>query len=184
MVTEVEVAPDEPRHCVNHPSVETVVSCGKCDTPLCPRCMIFTPVGVRCRTCAQLRRPPQYTLTPQIYLRIIPSALAMALLIGFLMSLALAVVPGVRFLGGIVVGLAVGYGLQRLSGYKQGREMQLIASVAVILSVLSSPAFYVVRHAGLAQVELAIGVALSPQEIVANILAIAVGIYLAVGRLR
>jgi len=180
MVTGSEVAPDEARYCVNHPAVETVVSCGRCDTPLCPRCMIFTPVGVRCRDCAQLRRPPQYTLPPRLYLRLVPGALALALVVGFLLSL----VPAITFLGGIVVGLAIGYGLQRLSGYKQGREIQIIAALAVIVAVLSSPVFAIVRRFGLAELGPAIVVALSPQELVVNIITIAIGIYLAVTRLR
>src|SRR5215469_1834262 len=116
------------RHCINHPSVETVVSCGRCDRPLCPRCMIFTSVGVRCRDCAQMRRPPQFTLTPRVYARVIPTAIALALACGFLLSL----VPRLGFLAGIVIGLLVGDVLRRVSGYKQGRVMQVIAGATVV----------------------------------------------------
>jgi len=31
---------------------ETAVSCGRCETPVCPRCMVHTDVGVRCPGCA------------------------------------------------------------------------------------------------------------------------------------
>src|SRR5205807_532798 len=108
-MAEAEVV--EPRPCANHPRVQTVVSCGRCDKPLCPRCMIYTPVGVRCRDCAQMRRPPQYTLTPRVYARVLPTAVALALVCGFLLSL----VPYAGFLAGIVIGLLVGAALRRVS---------------------------------------------------------------------
>ncbi len=42
--------------CARH-NRETVVSCGRCDAPVCPRCMVYTDVRIRCRQCA----PPQQT---------------------------------------------------------------------------------------------------------------------------
>ncbi|HEY1296574.1 MAG TPA: hypothetical protein VGJ60_26145 [Chloroflexota bacterium] len=46
----------ETLHCARHPNTETVLRCGRCDTPICARCMIMSPVGARCRTCAQVKR--------------------------------------------------------------------------------------------------------------------------------
>lgn len=37
--------------CAKH-GVETEVSCGRCSTPVCPKCMVHTDVGVRCKNCA------------------------------------------------------------------------------------------------------------------------------------
>jgi hypothetical protein len=167
------------RRCARHPSVETVVSCGRCDRPVCPRCMIFTPVGVRCPSCAQLRRLPQYVLTPRIYARVIPGALLLALGIGFLLSFAY---PGLGFLGGIVVGYLVGTGLRRVSGYKQGREMEIVAGATVVLTVLASSMFYVVRAGG--RLDAALRFAVSGQSLGVNVLGIVAGVYIAVQRLR
>jgi len=168
------------RYCAHHPTVETVVSCGRCDKPLCPRCMIYTPVGVRCAECAHMRRLPQYTLTPRIYARVIPGALGLALGIGLLLSFF----PGLGFIGGIVVGYLVAEGLRRVSGYKQGREMEVIAGATVVLAVLSSPGFSVLRAAGLGGLDTALRVALAPQALGFNALGILVGVYIAVQRLR
>ena len=41
--------------CARH-NQETVVSCGRCDAPVCPRCMVYTDVGVRCRDCSPRQR--------------------------------------------------------------------------------------------------------------------------------
>ena len=34
--------------CYRHPNRETGVSCGECSRGLCPDCMVFTPVGIKC----------------------------------------------------------------------------------------------------------------------------------------
>jgi Domain of unknown function (DUF4352) len=43
-------------NCARHPDTETSLSCGRCNTPVCVRCMVHTDVGIRCRTCAPVRR--------------------------------------------------------------------------------------------------------------------------------
>jgi len=39
--------------CAYHPNTETDLTCGRCDTPVCPRCLIHTEVGIRCLKCCQ-----------------------------------------------------------------------------------------------------------------------------------
>jgi len=34
--------------CYRHPDRETYVSCSECDRPICPECMSYGPVGIRC----------------------------------------------------------------------------------------------------------------------------------------
>ena len=53
-----EVEAERPDHlfCARHPKTETLLRCGRCETPICPRCQIPTPVGMRCRTCARVKR--------------------------------------------------------------------------------------------------------------------------------
>jgi membrane associated rhomboid family serine protease len=35
-------------YCYRHPDRETMVSCSECGRPICPDCMVFAPVGIRC----------------------------------------------------------------------------------------------------------------------------------------
>src|SRR5688572_24481912 len=45
------MARDEERtvlRCYRHPDRETGVTCSECGRPICPDCMIFAPVGIRC----------------------------------------------------------------------------------------------------------------------------------------
>src|SRR5581483_11032906 len=74
-------------HCVNHPSVATVVHCSRCEKPICPKCMISTPVGMRCRDCAQLRRPPMYEVSGRYLWQAIGVAVGLVLVGGFVFNL-------------------------------------------------------------------------------------------------
>jgi hypothetical protein len=41
--------------CAKHTDVETSLTCGRCETPVCVRCLTHTDVGIRCRKCAPSR---------------------------------------------------------------------------------------------------------------------------------
>jgi membrane associated rhomboid family serine protease len=38
--------------CYRHPRTETAVACSTCGRPICPDCMVFVPVGIKCPECA------------------------------------------------------------------------------------------------------------------------------------
>ncbi len=42
--------------CSRHANIETDLSCGRCGTPICPRCLVQTDVGIRCPRCASPAR--------------------------------------------------------------------------------------------------------------------------------
>lgn len=44
----------ETRYCYRHPKVATQLSCGRCDRPVCTKCVVLGPAGPRCRDCAKL----------------------------------------------------------------------------------------------------------------------------------
>jgi hypothetical protein len=118
-----------------------------------------------------------------VYARALPTAAALALICGFLLSL----VPHAGFLAEIVIGLLFGFlvsdALERVSGYKQGRTMQVIAGATVVVGILSSNVFFLVRTFGLGRLGEAITIGLGPQVVASSLLGILVGIYLAARRL-
>ena len=40
-------------YCAKHTKVVTRLRCGRCETPICPKCTVYTPAGTRCRACAR-----------------------------------------------------------------------------------------------------------------------------------
>jgi hypothetical protein len=120
--------------CATHPSVETGLTCNRCAIPICPRCMVQTPVGARCRSCARLRRPPMYQVSAGSVARAVGAALVLGAVIG--------AVWGVLFPHGFgfgifdlfiaaIIGSPVGYlfadVLDRATNRKRGPVMQGIA---------------------------------------------------------
>ena len=155
--------------CATHPEVETNLRCGKCDKPICPRCMVQTPVGARCRECARLYKLPTYRMSSQYYFRAVGTGLGMAAVTGALWGLVASYIP--FFYLNLLLGGAVGYAcaevISRAVNRKRGIQLAIIAGLATSLS-------YVVAL-------------IVPWGLYFNyfdILAIAVGIFVAVSRIR
>jgi hypothetical protein len=122
--------------CPADPEVETSLRCGRCDTPICPRCLIITPVGARCRACARLRRNPLYDVSPLYYLRAIGAGLAVALVCGF-------VVPFIPFFGLfalMILGWLTGSAVAAAANYKRGTGLVVVAVVTTVLGAVGAPA--------------------------------------------
>ena len=122
--------------CATHPDVETNLRCGKCGKLICPKCLVQTPVGARCRECAQLRRLPIYELSGLQYLR----AVAIGLVLAFVSGMLWAFIP-LRGYFSLLIALGVGYGIGELMSLsvnrKRGLGLQAIAAISMVLSYLT-----------------------------------------------
>src|SRR5690242_2155222 len=116
--------------CASDPAVETELRCGKCGTPICPRCLVQTPVGARCRECANLRRPVLYTVSPLLLVRAAAAGLCVAVGVGLLWAWLLPDLA--RTLGFLVFIAAAGYGwlvaeaIGRAAKRRRGTAMRAI----------------------------------------------------------
>lgn len=45
--------PAAEKFCYRHPKVSTQLSCGRCDRPVCTKCVVLGPAGPRCPDCAK-----------------------------------------------------------------------------------------------------------------------------------
>ena len=162
--------------CATHPEIETNLKCGKCGKPICPKCMVQTPVGARCPDCARLYKLPTYRVSAKHYLRAVGTALGMAIVCGvvwgliggfvpfFYLNLLLA--PGAGYAIGEVVSLSV--------NRKRGTGLATIAGIAVAISYLVSNFLPFLPW----------GFTFGLFHILFDLLALALGIYVAVSRLR
>ena len=121
-----------PMQCARHPKVETGLACGRCETPICPKCVVMTDVGARCPDCAPRRRLPQFEVGPIYLLRGIGAAVAAGGALGLAWALIL---PGQYGLLGILIGAGLGYGIGESVSLATNRKLAPALQVTAICGV-------------------------------------------------
>ena len=120
-------------YCYKHPKVETGLSCGKCERPICTNCMIVGPAGVRCRECASLRGSPLYQVSPA---RLILATLV-ALVVGVVGAAVLCFINFFVLFVAPVYGGVMAQAVTWASGRKRGPVLDAIAeSTSIALGAL------------------------------------------------
>ena len=125
--------------CATHPDVETNLRCGKFEKPICPRCMVQTPVGARCRECARLYKLPTFTVSKSYYLRAGFTAIGIAVVCGILWGFLEDFIP-FFYIFNIILGAAVGYICAEIISLavnrKRGTGLAIVAGSATLLSYM------------------------------------------------
>jgi hypothetical protein len=131
--------------------------------------MVQTPVGARCRDCARLYKLPTYSVSAKYYLRAAGMGLVAALVTGLIWGTIEASLPFIilNFLIAVGVGYIIGELVSLAVNRKRGTGLAVVAGLAVAISYLVS-----------------ILVPWGVGFLLLDLLALAVGIFLAVTRLR
>jgi hypothetical protein len=144
--------PGSTLRCARHPNTETVLRCGRCETPICPKCQIQTPVGARCPTCAQVKRFAT-VLKPR----------EMALAIGYgvgAAAIGTIIFLYVPFLGPLIsfaiIGFGVGEAVSIGGNRKRAKEMGVIAVGSLIVGFAVGLLVFQAIQGGTPRVELVI----------------------------
>ncbi len=125
--------------CVNHPDVETRLTCSNCGDPICPKCMVSTPVGQKCPRCARQPGRARGTPTAALALRAFGAGLAAAAAGALLLS----VVPRIGF---FIIALAYGYAVGSATRWgARRRTHQTFGIVAVAALVVGLAAVSAIR---------------------------------------
>ena len=126
--------------CTHHPEVETNLGCGKCGKPICPKCMVQTPVGARCPDCARLYKLPTFRVSTKHYLRAVGTGLGMAIVCGIVWGVVIGFLP--RFYLGLLLAGGAGYAIGEVVSLsvnrKRGTGLAIVAGIAVTISYLVS----------------------------------------------
>lgn len=120
--------------CATHPNVQTSLRCGKCEKPICPKCLVMTPVGARCKECANVRRLPTYRLSGADYLKAAGTSLGMGLGVGLVWGLIEWLLPS--FLFSILLAFGAGWLIAEVVGRSVNRKRGTWLSILAGLSVL------------------------------------------------
>jgi hypothetical protein len=171
----------ETMYCPRDPEVETSLRCGRCGSLICPTCLVQSPVGSRCPSCAAIGRSPmQDTSRGQVVKAIIVGLVVAAIGGPALVGLLLVVdrFPRGSAFGALVGFVAIGYlageAVRRVVGYKLDKRFQYIAGLSVFGAYLVAT-FVVLASPNLRN------------DVFSNIVALAgmgIGIWVAMGRVR
>ena len=168
--------------CATHPDVETNLRCSKCGKPICPKCMVQTPVGAKCPDCAMLHKLPTYSISTKYYLRAIGAGLGTAIVCGLIWGIIELVIPLFSF--NLLLAPAAGFAIRETVSLsvnrKRGTGLAIIAGVAVIISYANSLWF----ATSLFGLPFYAGLPIGLFNIMYHLLALAIGIFVAVSRLR
>lgn len=133
------IAEEPPRstddvRCSYHPSVMTRLRCSRCGKPICPRCGVRTPVGLRCPECAGVRGLPTYRTESSVLLKAMAIGFAVAIVVGAIWGY----IPEWNFYLSLLLGFGVAEGMARAANGKRGRDLQAAAIGAVVFGLLLS----------------------------------------------
>jgi len=162
--------------CATHPDIETNLRCGKCGKPICPKCMVQTLVGARCPECAKLYRLPTFRVSTKYYLRAIGAGLGIAIICGMLWGVVVGFVSFfyLNFLLAAGAGYAIGEVISLSVNRKRGTVLAITAGAAVVIAYLASLFSPWGRPF----------ISLNILRLVIELLALALGVFVAVTRLR
>lgn len=170
-------------YCYRHPDRETLIRCSRCNRPICLKCQVRHPVGIRCRECAQIRKDPLSSLTPVQYVLAFATALGGGVIGGF-------IAPFLGILFGIFIGPLIGGAIAefvgRVIGYKRGLPLQIIVAVCIVAGVVIAQGLLLFVRIGPALVQSAPGtlIGLAINALIGSIVYIIFAIGGAVARLR
>jgi hypothetical protein len=125
--------------CATHPQIETHVSCQKCGKAICFRCMVETPVGYRCSTCAPRRVNALLTLSGEQLARAVAAGIGVAFLGGAgwgLIKRSEILFGLLAILAALGIGYLIGEAVRAAAGRKPARSLPWIAGACAALSFL------------------------------------------------
>ncbi len=153
--------------CPRDPAVDTVLRCSRCDTPICPRCLVHTPVGARCRDCARIVKSPVYSLSGIHVARAAGAALVGGIAMGLIWGFVL--LPFTFGLFSIFLGAALGYAFTRAmelaTGRKRGPMVVAFAIAGMALAWGMLPLFVPMRVALYGLVAVGVGAYMAYQNL-------------------
>lgn len=167
-------------------NVETNISCARCGEPICPQCLVYTPVGNKCGTCSSIGGPEMF--------KVDRSDLIKGATLGGIGALAMGVVAGlavwllwniplfegisttVWFIVIIVVNaagaFAAGYTLRLVVGLKYSNSLRVMAALLGL-------AFYIAEAATVIALDIGPTVLNLP-----GLIGFGIGAYYAMNRFR
>ena len=162
--------------CATHPGVETALRCSKCGRPICPKCMVETAVGARCPECARLYRLPTFQVNTRYLLIAVGAGLGTAIVYGLIWGA----------IGSFLNFFPVNPRLPPVGRSSRADDIRYEPNSTRVITMASIAAWSVVRSYLFSAFPpwWLLFLPLNITRLVLDLLALALGIYVAVSRLR
>ena len=133
--------------CPRDSGVETNLRCARCGDPICPRCMVYAPVGSKCPDCASIGGPQIFKVTQNDLIKIGVLGGLAAVGIGAVAAVVLTALWSLDILEGtsstiwlIVVGVfqfagavGVSQAMMFIGGRKYSTSLRIMAGLLALL---------------------------------------------------
>ena len=125
--------------CQRHPDTPTNLRCGRCETRICPDCMVYAPVGARCPDCATVAPLPMFEVGTAELAKALAISISVGIAGGTVMGFLAPIFYGLL---GVVALAGIGYSIGELVSAsvnrKRGKTLQYVAVGGVAMAFLTS----------------------------------------------
>lgn len=122
--------------CYSNQHDNAKIFCVRCSIPVCPKCIVHSPVGVRCISCGKsslsvLNKMPKYLFAKTLFI----SSFA-GLVLGFILLMMSSIyLYWIHWIGMVFSAYAISEIVSKVSGYKRGLKVQFIGSFALTICI-------------------------------------------------
>jgi hypothetical protein len=131
----------QPMYCVNHPQIETSLRCSRCNKPVCPKCVVATPTGYKCKECIRGQQKIFDTAQWSDY----PLTFFVAGILSFLGSLLASYLGFFVLLIAPLAGGVIAEIIRFISQKRRSRQLFQITAIATALGSLPLLGFMVIE---------------------------------------
>lgn len=152
----------EPVTCLRHPDTETMLRCSTCGDPICPKCMVIAPVGVRCPSCVNYEHNPLVHIQTPYLVRGVAGGVGAGIAAGIILGLFL---PFIGFFTLIIwagTGYLIGQATSVAANRSRAKPLQYVAGGSAVLAFAIASVLGVTTLFALIGLVLAIATAISP----------------------
>lgn len=121
---------------------DTRLKCNDCEQPVCPKCMVQCPVGVRCKTCSPAAKTSSSgDLNPVMMIKVVCLSFIASFLISFAETAVMMVMP-ICLLCGVtaaVTGYFSGKLIYKIANPSDGKQLVPFLIIPLILGFIVNP---------------------------------------------
>ncbi|MDQ3813696.1 MAG: hypothetical protein M3347_07070 [Armatimonadota bacterium] len=119
--------------CARHRKVKTRLRCGRCETPICPKCTRMGPTGARCPDCASHRTTHIYQVSPLHYVLTFVAAAILSVIGAVLIQAIGFYIVFFAPVAGTMLAKAITF----VTRGKRGTMLAIVASIGTVLGAVT-----------------------------------------------